>query len=191
MFYIRLEEQLREISIAKEELEKQQGELKDMMDKLEEAKNMAAEERQALEEDIKSKQEKIEEIEKKVEEKEEETRRLQEEVESSRSRIEQPQYEFQESKDEQNEQDGAEYTPEIPAIVVDPVEDREVGMDSSLSADLTALGETLKGARDEEKETEETKSYRENVKTGADKYKTLREVRKGNTKRRIDVFENL
>ena len=33
--------------------------------------------------------------------------------------------------------------------------------------------------------------FRENLKSGADKYKTLREVRKGNTKRRIDNFENM
>ena len=32
---------------------------------------------------------------------------------------------------------------------------------------------------------------RENVRRGNDKYKTLREVRKGNTKRRIDNFENM
>ena len=35
-------------------------------------------------------------------------------------------------------------------------------------------------------------TYRDNLRlTGMDKYKTLREVRKGNTKRRIDVFENM
>jgi len=33
--------------------------------------------------------------------------------------------------------------------------------------------------------------HKENVKQGRDKYKTLREIRKGNTKRRVDQFENL
>jgi len=33
--------------------------------------------------------------------------------------------------------------------------------------------------------------HKENVKQGRDKYKTLREVRKGNTKRRVDQFENM
>ena len=32
---------------------------------------------------------------------------------------------------------------------------------------------------------------REVLRSGTDKYKTLREVRKGNTKRRIDNFENM
>ena len=33
--------------------------------------------------------------------------------------------------------------------------------------------------------------FRENVQQGRDKYKTLREVRLGNTKRRIDKFESM
>ena len=34
-------------------------------------------------------------------------------------------------------------------------------------------------------------NFRENLKHGRDKYKTLREVRNGNTKRRIDKFESM
>jgi hypothetical protein len=44
---------------------------------------------------------------------------------------------------------------------------------------------------DEEKETTLDKKHKENVRQGRDKYKTLREIRKGNTKRRVDQFENL
>ena len=40
-------------------------------------------------------------------------------------------------------------------------------------------------------ETTMDKIHKENVKQGRDKYKTLREVRKGNTKRRVDQFENM
>merc|ERR1712037_1070929 len=76
---------------------------------------------------------------------------------------------------------------EIPEIIVDPVDEREVGMD----ADMTVEWEDLECARDEEKESEETKQFREVLRSGTDKYKTLREVRKGNTKRRIDNFENM
>ena len=42
-----------------------------------------------------------------------------------------------------------------------------------------------------QQETTMDKIHRENVKQGRDKYKTLREVRKGNTKRRVDQFENM
>lgn len=54
------------------------------------------------------------------------------------------------------------------------------------------LGTELEELRDVEQENTEDRLYRENLRlTGRDKYKTLREVRKGNTKRRIDVFENM
>jgi len=64
-------------------------------------------------------------------------------------------------------------------------------MDAEMTADLEELGKELDEKKNEENETDETKVYRENLKSGADKYKTLREVRKGNTKRRIDNFENM
>lgn len=54
-----------------------------------------------------------------------------------------------------------------------------------------ALKEDLAQSRDETKETSMDKIHRENVRQGRDKYKTLREIRKGNTKRRVDQFENM
>ena len=45
--------------------------------------------------------------------------------------------------------------------------------------------------RDETGETTMDRIHKENVRQGRDKYKTLREVRKGNTKRRVDQFENM
>jgi hypothetical protein len=40
-----------------------------------------------------------------------------------------------------------------------------------------------------QKQTINDKVHQENVKEGRDKYKTLREIRLGNTKKRIDAFE--
>ena len=54
-----------------------------------------------------------------------------------------------------------------------------------------ALKQDLAQSRDETKETTMDKIHRENVRQGRDKYKTLREIRKGNTKRRVDQFENM
>lgn len=54
-----------------------------------------------------------------------------------------------------------------------------------------ALKHDLESTRDSEKETTMDKIHKENVRQGRDKYKTLREIRKGNTKRRVDQFENL
>lgn len=54
-----------------------------------------------------------------------------------------------------------------------------------------ALKQDLAQSRDETMETAMDKIHRENVRQGRDKYKTLREIRKGNTKRRVDQFENM
>ena len=65
-------------------------------------------------------------------------------------------------------------------------------MDDKMAEDVEDLSQELEKMKDEENESEEHKLYRENVRlTGRDKYKTLRQVRMGNTKRRIDSFENL
>lgn len=54
-----------------------------------------------------------------------------------------------------------------------------------------ALKQDLAHSRDDTMETANDKIHRENVRQGRDKYKTLREIRKGNTKRRVDQFENM
>ena len=53
------------------------------------------------------------------------------------------------------------------------------------------MKQDLEMTRDTTKETEMDRLHKENVRQGRDKYKTLREIRKGNTKRRVDQFENL
>ncbi|GBP09513.1 hypothetical protein EVAR_76533_1 [Eumeta japonica] len=63
--------------------------------------------------------------------------------------------------------------------------------DAPPSAAAKALKQDLAQSRDETKETAMDKIHRENVRQGRDKYKTLREIRKGNTKRRVDQFENM
>ena len=68
----------------------------------------------------------------------------------------------------------------------------QVTMDQEMAGEVEDLSKELELAKDEEDETEEARLYRENIRlTGRDKYKTLRQVREGNTKRRIDCFENM
>ena len=52
-----------------------------------------------------------------------------------------------------------------------------------------ALSSELANARDETKKTVNDMIHAENMKAGRDKYKTLRQIRSGNTKQRIDEFE--
>lgn len=54
-----------------------------------------------------------------------------------------------------------------------------------------ALSSELAEARDETKKTQNDMLHAENVRAGRDKYKTLRQIRQGNTKQRIDEFESM
>ncbi|XP_056267170.1 moesin a isoform X1 [Pseudoliparis swirei] len=70
-------------------------------------------------------------------------------------------------------------------------EDRmtEAGKNERLQKHLLALSSELAVARDESKKTANDMIHAENMKAGRDKYKTLRQIRSGNTKQRIDEFE--
>ncbi|XP_033127874.1 radixin-like [Anneissia japonica] len=56
---------------------------------------------------------------------------------------------------------------------------------------LKQLGSELENAKDEDKVTNTDKLHQQNVRAGRDKYKTLKQIRAGNTKDRIDEFENM
>ena len=62
---------------------------------------------------------------------------------------------------------------------------------SSPHRSLQMLSKDLAAAKDDNKITQNDVLHQENVRQGRDKYKTLREIRKGNTKRRVDQFENM
>uniref|UniRef100_A0A1B6EAS9 Moesin/ezrin/radixin homolog 1 n=1 Tax=Clastoptera arizonana TaxID=38151 RepID=A0A1B6EAS9_9HEMI len=204
----RLEEQLRQLQMAKEELEERQNELQAMMERLEESKNMEAAERAKLEEEIRAKQDEVLRIKDEVEAKDMETRRLQEEVEIARQKqIEAdalllasattPQHHHVEENEheENDEMVNGDVTRDLETDdnIVDPVEDRRTLAERNerLQDQLKMLKQDLAQSRDETKETAMDKIHRENVRQGRDKYKTLREIRKGNTKRRVDQFENM
>ncbi|XP_054617812.1 ezrin b [Dunckerocampus dactyliophorus] len=72
-------------------------------------------------------------------------------------------------------------------------EDRltEVQKNERVQKQLKALTDELAHARDETKNTQNDLLHSENVRAGRDKYKTLRQIRQGNTKQRIDEFEAL
>lgn len=56
---------------------------------------------------------------------------------------------------------------------------------------LKELRKHLEQAKDPHKQTREDTIHQENVKEGRDKYKTLKQIRQGNTKKRIDEFESM
>ncbi|MBN3305913.1 EZRI protein, partial [Amia calva] len=72
-------------------------------------------------------------------------------------------------------------------------EDRvtEAEKNERVQKQLMALSSELAQARDDTKKTQNDLIHTENVRAGRDKYKTLRQIRQGNTKQRIDEFEAL
>ncbi|KAL0281032.1 UNVERIFIED_CONTAM: hypothetical protein PYX00_002150 [Menopon gallinae] len=203
-----LEEQVKLQQQAREELEARQNELQEMMIRLEESKNLEAAERQKLEDEIRAKQEEVKRIQTEIEIKNEHTRRLEMEVEEARQKKEEanrqllavsttPQHHHVEENDHDENDDlpNGDVTKdlEIDSSIVDPVEERRTLAEKNerLQDQLKALKQDLAQSLDETKETAMDKIHRENVRVGRDKYKTLREIRKGNTKRRVDQFENM
>ncbi|XP_047244598.1 ezrin b [Girardinichthys multiradiatus] len=67
----------------------------------------------------------------------------------------------------------------------------EVEKNERVQKQLKALTSELAHARDESMNTQNDLLHSENVRAGRDKYKTLRQIRQGNTKQRIDEFEAL
>ncbi|KAK9534118.1 hypothetical protein VZT92_009187 [Zoarces viviparus] len=67
----------------------------------------------------------------------------------------------------------------------------EAEKNQRLQKQLLALSSELAEARDDNKKTQNDLLHAENRRVGRDKYKTLRQIRMGNTKQRIDEFEAL
>lgn len=207
----RLEEQMRQLQMSKDELDERQNELQAMITRLEEAKNMEATERAKLEEEIQAKQAEFLRVKEEIDAKDSEARRLQAEVEEARRKQDEaaaallaasttPQHHHVAEEEEQDEEltngdAGGDVSRDLitDEHIKDPVEERRTLAEKNerLHDQLKALKQDLAQSRDETKETFNDKIHRENVRQGRDKYKTLREIRKGNTKRRVDQFENM
>jgi radixin len=63
--------------------------------------------------------------------------------------------------------------------------------DKNMAERLHELTKDLAATRVESKQTRDDVIHAQNVKMGVDKYKTLRQIRQGNTKSRVEMFENM
>jgi len=70
---------------------------------------------------------------------------------------------------------------------------RETAVDKNqkMKQQLEELRKHLDQNKDPQKQTKEDQIHQDNVKEGRDKYKTLKQIRQGNTKKRIDEFESI
>ncbi|XP_068601153.1 moesin-like [Brachionichthys hirsutus] len=99
-----------------------------------------------------------------------------------------------ENEDDENDESSAEASAELTAAAayMDRSEEErmtEAEKNERLQKHLLALSSELANARDETKKTVNDMIHAENMRAGRDKYKTLRQIRSGNTKQRIDEFE--
>jgi len=94
-------------------------------------------------------------------------------------------------EDDDDEEAGFEMDPNM--INDRTEEDRVTAAEKSriLQEQLQQLQAELAATKDDRKVSEMDKLHMNNVKVGRDKYKTLRQIRQGNTKQRIDEFENM
>jgi hypothetical protein len=56
---------------------------------------------------------------------------------------------------------------------------------------LQALKDDLESVQNSHKITDNDRLHQQNLASGRDKYKTLKAIRQGNTKKRIDEFESM
>ncbi|XP_042354679.1 moesin [Plectropomus leopardus] len=99
-----------------------------------------------------------------------------------------------ENEHDENDESSAEASAELTAAATykDRSEEErmtEAEKNERLQKHLLALSSELANARDESMKTVNDIIHAENMKAGRDKYKTLRQIRSGNTKQRIDEFE--
>lgn len=191
----KLQQQLEELQRSKEELEIQRNELREMMDRLEQSKNMEAAEKQKLEEEIRAKHEEVLRIQEEVERKDAEARRLQEEVEEAKRKeeelrqqqLEEAARREEEERQRQLQEQELESVPEGADTSLPELQQ----INEQLKEQLKLLQGKLEHTRHEEEETNLDKIHRINVAEGRDKYKTLADIRRGNTVRRVEMFENM
>ncbi|KAH0630884.1 hypothetical protein JD844_004212 [Phrynosoma platyrhinos] len=127
----------------------------------------------------------------------EDLEKTKEELKSATStpHVSEPMQSENEHDDEQDE-NAAEASAELKAhaSIKDRSEEQrttEAEKNERVQKHLKALTSELANARDETKKTANDMIHAENMRQGRDKYKTLRQIRQGNTKQRIDEFESM
>uniref|UniRef100_A0A915D7V9 Uncharacterized protein n=1 Tax=Ditylenchus dipsaci TaxID=166011 RepID=A0A915D7V9_9BILA len=186
----RLEQQLHELNEAKRDLETKEQELMNLTKQLQSERLMSEEERGRLVSEITFREAQVAEMRTTVDAKTTETNKLQQQVEEQRYR-------------QLN-------TPQTTTIIMvcknttlstmdrrfDYAHrelDRITATDQNVNIKrkLEMLTKELDMVKDDKGITDYDVLHMENRRAGRDKYKTLRQIRGGNTKRRIDQYENL
>lgn len=209
-----LEERLRESQQAAEAAERKQEELMSMTRRLEESNGLEREEKKKLEDDIRLKQEEVAKAIEKAAVMEEKARQAQNEhIDTQVKGDHHGQYNHDSNsavpghhvgEDEHDEHDelvtsngtgGSDLHKDGDSAIEVPrpeeARETELSKKKNMQEQLQKLSRELESQKDVTKVTRNDQLHKKNVEEGRDKYKTLREIRKGNTKRRVDQFENM
>uniref|UniRef100_A0A087XN86 Ezrin a n=1 Tax=Poecilia formosa TaxID=48698 RepID=A0A087XN86_POEFO len=184
----RLEAERMEAIIAKEELARQAEEQMKSQEQLAAELAEYTAKITELEEAKRAKEEEAETWHMKAEEVEQSLLRTKEELQSVRTP-------YNESDHEHSEENST-YSAELHSqdIGEDHLEEdrlTEAEKNERLRKQLMDLSSDLEQSRHDSKNTQNDLLHAENVRVGRDKYKTLRQIRLGNTKQRVDEFEAL
>jgi len=210
-----LEERLRESQQAAEAAERKQEELMSMTRRLEESNGLEREEKKKLEDDIRLKQEEVAKAIEKAAVMEEKARQAQNEhIDTQVKGDHNPHSDYNHDtnsapghhvgEDEHDEHDelvtsngteGSDLHKDGDSAIEVPrpeeARETELSKKKNMQEQLQKLSRELESQKDVTKVTRNDQLHKKNVEEGRDKYKTLREIRKGNTKRRVDQFENM
>ena len=209
----RLEQQLHELHEAKLVLEQKEREIRELAARLDEERHISEEERQKLVNEIQLREGQVSEMRTQIETKTYETNQLQREVEEHRQR-----QVFAGSSNNHHhfEPNGLDDMVEthvelmvddnidLPQKELDRIPNTEANVNMKEKLEVCSLAfkllrafhlqrltAELDQARQHDGLTDYDVLHMENKRAGRDKYKTLRQIRGGNTKRRIDQYENM
>lgn len=204
-----LEERMRQAERERIEMEEAQRRAEEARRQAEAAAHLEKAEREAKEREAR---EAMEELERRMEEtrlREAESRRLTEELEEARIKMEENQKALEEALRapppvqvivlDHGPADDDDKTSELShelqvvenGIVPRPEEERitQAEKNERINAQLKSLSADLAATKMESHVTRNDVLHRQNVSEGRDKYKTLKQIRQGNTKQRVDMFE--
>ncbi|CAB3407918.1 unnamed protein product [Caenorhabditis bovis] len=189
-----LEAQLKQLQIAKQALENKEMELRELTAQLQSEKAMSDEERHRLREQVDAREREVFTMRQEVERQTTVTRHLQTQVDTSRNHSNHVQSHTRDEAATDDEDNGTtELTNDADQNVPQRELDRVTAAEKNvhIKNKLDMLTRELDSVKDQAAVTDYDVLHMENKKAGRDKYKTLRQIRGGNTKRRIDQYENI
>ncbi|XP_052807573.1 radixin-like isoform X2 [Mya arenaria] len=199
-----LEKVVDDYNKAQEDIAEQRRKAEELEARLQEAEHMHVEEKLRLEAEYLAAKEEIEKSESQLAERDNMMSDMQVQLAEARDKAQQDQeallkameeMHVKESKEEDEEEHGDAEMQEYDDMenMPRPEEDREIEIEKNkrLQQQLKELEAELIEKKDDTKQTRNDALHAENVKQGRDKYKTLKQIRAGNTKKRVDEFESM